>query len=390
MALIVLFLAGCSNAQRTSLPPLTRVAPLLPPKFQAPDPAGPLRSFEQIVALPDEQFDVAEAVLALAAESKEQDSAAVNRDTLSEIDRLAANAKTDLPENPDGNDYFDTFYEVVLDRRAADPFREDRAENYDLSLAVSKRRGSCLSIGIMTLAVARRMGAPVWGVQCPAHFFLKYIPPPGSKRGKTLNFDVTRPMSDNYEKLDDEFYRHWHHIDPQAEANGAYLRPLSDREVVSAFLASRSSYYALKGSLAQALKDAERAVKLNPRNVTAHTNAGFASEALGKFVQAAEYYSRALEVDAHSVNALNDLAYLKVRDPQSPVFDPRGAQKLIEHALRLQPGRAFLLATSAEVKAATQDWRGAGRTMQEAMKLDPKNQKYRDRFMQFREKVRAQ
>lgn len=396
---MLILLSGCRPAARNELSPTltARKSPReLAVTLQPPDPNGTRRTFDEIVALPDEKFDVAEAILALASEIPVEAGGTATPDiaaTLTELDRLADRAKTDLPDNPDGIDIFDTLYEVVLDRKAADPYRDDRADNYDLPLAARKHRGSCLSVGIMTLSVARRMGVPVYGVQCPAHFFLKYLARPGGKDAKdaaTLNFDVTRPTPDNWKKLDDDFYRKWQRIDTQAEMSGAYLRPLSDREVVSTYLASRSGFFSGKKLYAKALADAERALALNPRNVTACVNAGFANEAAGDYEEAARHYNRALQIDPESVRAMNNLAYLKVRDQSSSIYDLKGAEKLIQTALREQPGSAFLHATNGEVAAARRDWRAAGRSMQDALRIEPKNAVYRERFMFFRDKLRAE
>ena len=358
------------------------------PEFHAPDPSRPIRTFEQIAALPNAEFDVAEAVLALGQE------ATVSGDpqaALKELDRLAARARADLPDKPDAQDCFDTLYDLVLNRKSADPFREDRAEDYDLTFTVSRRRGDCLSVGIMTLAVARRIGAPVWGAQCPAHFFLRSLPE-ADKNGKLapINFDVTRLTPENWSRLDDEFYRRWQHFDEKAEAAGAYMRALTDREVVSVFLSSRSGFYAGKKQHAQSLKDAQRSLELNPRNITACINGGYAEEQLGNLHAARDFYVQALKVDPNSVRALNNLAYVKVKDAAAPEFDPKGAEKLIDSALRIDPNKAYLHATYGEVKAAQKDWRGATRALQDAMKLEPKNAAYRERMLALREQLRAQ
>lgn len=405
MLTAVLLLSGCDpRTDLTSESPKTPETHLTAQVKAAPaEPGAAPRTFAQIAALPDEQFDVAEAVLALGAESRPDIDIGA---TLQALDAMAAKARADLPENPDGTDYFDGLYEFVLDRRAASPFREDRAEDYDLSFTVLKHRGSCLSTGIMALAVARRIGAPVWGVQCPAHFFLRYIPPEDRKAGvkeKTkqnqnkskhkdipLNFDATRPMPENWQKLDDDFYRNLLHLDSHAEANGAYLRPLTDRETVSAFLSSRSGYFAMKKDFEHSYNDASRALALNPNNITGCINAGLALESLKRYDEAEQAYAHALRIDSNYVKALNNLAYLKVRDPESSVYSPRSAEKLIETALKRDPDRAYLHATEGEVKAAGGDWRAAARAMDQAARMEPKNKQYRARFLYFRSQLRGE
>lgn len=383
----IALLAGCvspvKNDSRLSFSSIRST------QLEVLDLEHPPRSFEQVIALPDEQFDVAEAVLALSAELDPVGSTDRSLGTIRELNRLAERARADLPRNPDGADYFDTLYEVVLNRKAAEPFRDNRAEDYDLSYTVQHHRGSCLSVGIMTLAVARRIGAPIWGAQCPAHFFLRHISEPDAK-GKTssLNFDVTKPSPENWKKIDDAFYRNWRRFDDHAESMGAYLRPLSDREVVSAFLSSRSGFHALKNNFELALKDARRALELNNRNVNAYLNIGYALESLGRLEEAERAYQKVLQIDPRCVRALNNWAFLKIRDPNSKLFDVRRSEKLIESALDFEPDKAYLHATHAEIKAVRRDWRGATRCMQETMRRDPKNNAYRERFLFFREKLR--
>src|SRR5262249_4109224 len=158
-----------------------------------------------------------------------------------------------------------------------------------------------------------------------------------------------------WDTLNDEFYRKWQHFDEHAEASGAYMRALTDREVVSVFLSSRSGFYASKKMYAQSLKDAERSLELNSRNMTACINAGFAQEQLDNLKGAKHYYLLALKIDPNSVRALNNLACTEVKDPQSAEFDVKDAEHRIETALRLDPNKAWLHATDGEVKAAKKD-----------------------------------
>src|SRR4051812_15628597 len=69
-AALVFLLTGCKPDTRSELAPALTAKKSAPreTKLQPPDPAGPRRTFQEIVALPDEKFDVAEAVLSLASE----------------------------------------------------------------------------------------------------------------------------------------------------------------------------------------------------------------------------------------------------------------------------------------------------------------------------------
>jgi len=359
-----------------------RIAAPQPPSIEGRQPASTPRKLDEILALPDSDFDLSEAVLELG---KEINPASNTEDALASLDRLAAAAKDELPLSPDTIDYIDALYNAVLDRKSAEAFREDRPEDYDLAFTLSKRRGTCLSVGILTLSVARRIGAPLHGAQAPGHFLLRSTPFPD---GKVIYFDVTRPMPDKWRELDDDFFRRGYKFDEKTRKSAGYLTPLNDKQVLALYLASRAGFFSKRGQYDLALKDAQRAQALDPNNPIAALNAGFSLESLSRWKEAEQQYRRVLQLDPHSVRVMSNLAYLKVRDPESDGFDPREAERIVGQALKLDPSRAYLHATLAEVKAARQDWRAATRSMQEAMRLDKKNAAYRDRFMAFRTHLR--
>lgn len=348
------------------------------------------RSFKDLAGLPDDQFDVAEAVLALGAEDGfSLGTSAV--ETLKRLDTLAARAKSQLPDNPELTDYYDALYDVVLIRKPSEPTHDERPDDFDLSRAVFQHRGNCMSIGISALAVARRMGAPIHGAQCPGHFFLRgSVARSNKSREIALNFDVTRPTPDNWGKLDDDFYRKWRHFDAKAEASGEYLRPMTDKQVVSAFLSSRSGYLAREKNFEGALNDAQRALALNAKNIYALINSGYARESLKQLEEAESDYKRALEIDPQCVRAMNNLAFVKIRDKHSSSYDVKRAEKYIDQALKIDPDQAYLYATKGEVCAVRGDYKDATRNLQTACSLAPKNTLYRERFMALREHLRRE
>jgi len=347
--------------------------------------------FKDLLELPDDQFDVAEALLALGSEKGFTLSTSAS-ETLKRLDKLAARGKEQLPENAQASDYMDALYDVVLNRKPSEPTHEELADDFDLSEAVFQHHGNCLTIGITALAVARRMGGPIYGAQCPGHFFLRGTSGGKGKGHETpLNFDVTRPTPENWGKLDDEFYRKWRHFEPKAEESGEYLRPMSDKQVVSAFLSARSGFLAREGRYDDSLIDTERALKLNGKNISALINRGYAQEMLKSYEEAEISYKKALEIDSQCVRALNNQAFVKIRDKHATsVFDPKKAEKLIDQAIKIDPDQAYLYATKGEICAVRGDYKMATRSLQQAWSLAPKNTAYRERFMALREHLRRE
>jgi regulator of sirC expression with transglutaminase-like and TPR domain len=377
--------ANATELPRTALKPPARGTESKP-TFAPSEP----RSFKELAALPDEQFDLAEAVLALGAEDGFSLSTSA-METLQRLDVLAARAKTQLPDNPELTDYFDALYDVVLIRKPCEAAHDERPDDFDLSRAVFQHRGTCMSIGISALAVARRMGAPINGAQCPGHFFLRGTGAHNSKGQEiALNFDVTRPTPENWAKIDDDFYRKWRHFDAKAEASSEYLHPMTDKQVISAFLSSRSGYLAREKNFEAALADAQRALALNAKNIYALINSGYAHESLKQLDEAEDDYKHALEIDPHCARAMNNLAFVKIRDKHSKIYDIKRAEKYIDQALKIDPDQAYLYATKGEVCAARGDYKDATLSLLTACSLAPKNSAYRERFMALREHSRRE
>jgi regulator of sirC expression with transglutaminase-like and TPR domain len=358
------------------------------PDEKAPEPERSIRSFKEMIALPDDQFDLAEAILALGSEQGFELAAGAG-ETLKRIDKLAARAKGQLPDKADTTDYMDALYDVVLNRKPSEPTHEEKADDFDLSYAVFQHHGNCLSIGISALSVARRIGAPLNGAQCPGHFFLRGMMVIKGQE-KPINFDVTRPTPDNWGKLDDEFYRKWRHFDAKAEASGEYLRPMTDKQVVSAFLSARSGFLARAARFDEALNDSERALALDSKNISALINSGFAHESLKKYDDAEASYRQALEIDPQCIRAMNNLAFVKIRDKHAQIFDPKKAEKLIDQAIKIDPDQGYLYATKGEICAVRGEYKQATHNLQVALSLSPKNAAYRERFMALREHLRRE
>lgn len=97
------------------------------------------------------------------------------------------------------------------------------------------RRGNCQNLALFYLAIAQRLGYPVFPVSAPQHLFARYIAP-GFKR---QNIDPSG--RGNY--FPDEDYIRRLEIPPHAVKNGTYLRTLSYRELAGYMVADHGGFY---------------------------------------------------------------------------------------------------------------------------------------------------
>ncbi len=114
------------------------------------------------------------------------------------------------------------------------PFQYDMTDPLGKKLAnkllpnyIETRRGNCVTMPILFLILASRLGLPVALSTAPLHFFIKYA---DDVTGQTINLETT---SGAYPARD-EWIRKQAPMTDQAIANGVYLRALTKRETLAA------------------------------------------------------------------------------------------------------------------------------------------------------------
>ena len=133
----------------------------------------PSEQIEQVFAGPDHEVALGEAALVLARlEYPNLDVRAY----LDEFERFAAEAEAGLPDNyePDSiiaglNAYL---FENLGFRGNEDDYYNPR--NSFLNDVLERRTGIPITLSIVYLEIARRLGLPFYGVGLPGHFIIKY------------------------------------------------------------------------------------------------------------------------------------------------------------------------------------------------------------------------
>lgn len=137
-------------------------------------------------------------------------------------------------------------------------FRDER--NVMLPGLLQTHQGSCVTLPLLYVVVAQRLRLPVHLVTVGQHTFARW------DDGKTrLNIEAT--ITDRVAIAeDDSVYIRLEQITPQELAGTNTLRNLTNREVVGVLFHARSGIYAAHGYRREALRDAARAVELNPES----------------------------------------------------------------------------------------------------------------------------
>jgi len=120
---------------------------------------------------------------------------------------------------------------------------------FALSSVISDRRGSCLGLGALYLAVGERIGMPLDGILLPGHFFAR-TRGPGHHNVELLRRGEAMP---------DDWYGKKY--GPWPEAGSAYFRPVTVPELVAIHWYNRGNDLRAAGDLAAAEPAYDRAAR---------------------------------------------------------------------------------------------------------------------------------
>ena len=218
-----------------------------------------------------------------------------------EIARLADRLRPEVVGASDAGHIVSAFRRVLLveerftyDKSSADP------GNYLLESVLARRKGNCLGLSLVYLALADRLGIPFRGVYVPSHCFVRY-------EGNGVRVNVE--FAEGGASWADDRYRREFRISP----GRPYLLSLAPAEMLGVFLKTLGAGYSRKGREEDALRLYEEAGRLYPGLPDVHYNAGVSLQKLERLDEAAGKYRRALALDPEMAAARDNLSILLAR-----------------------------------------------------------------------------
>lgn len=223
----------------------------------------------ELSEIPEENLDLAEAALRLEKELWPD----LDIDFyLAQIDRLTRKAaffsqKAQTPLERIG--YLNTYFFKIegFEYKYSDPLGHEPGTG-SLRELLDTRAGNCLSLPLLYLIVAQRLGYPVRGVTAPAHFFVRYVDP----ELKEQNID---PASYGGHDPDERYIENLK-ISKKSIQNGIYLRTLTNKEVLAELVVNAANNWFAKyknastfdqvGGTNRSISYLNIAEKLNPKS----------------------------------------------------------------------------------------------------------------------------
>jgi tetratricopeptide (TPR) repeat protein len=239
---------------------------------------------------------VASLLVATAAEIGASPSALA--DAWREIDRIAG--RVGERHRRTGAPLIDDLTAVVFDElKLAREIDDDDPRFFLLPSVLEARRGSCLGLGALYLAVAERIGLPLDGVRVPGHFFVRTRGP------SPRNIELLR----RGETMPDDWYRQKY--GPWSTGERVYLRALSLEQVSALFWFNAGNFARRHGDLARARAAYERATLEAPDFAEAQASLGLARQLAGALPDAEQAYRNAARVRADLPGLDRNMALLE-------------------------------------------------------------------------------
>lgn len=203
-----------------------------PPPATFAAPSGVVEIVRQILSLPDDELDYAEAKLAF---DRVIDPTIDADAALAELDSITAQARELAGPSPDDGAKLNALRKLIYE---SGPWNDERPSAYDradpvgpdgrnsvLASYLQTRLGNCISMPILFLILAERLGLDISLALAPGHMLLRYR----DKNGGIFNLETT---SGAYPaRL--EWLRQGMPMSDLALTNGVYMRSLPKREAVA-------------------------------------------------------------------------------------------------------------------------------------------------------------
>lgn len=195
-------------------------------------------SIEQILAQPDDSIDIALADLVLAKDfypNLKLQSFLYMLDYMAgrfahffgkytDPDQRVRALNTFLYKKGAWNDGITFSYDE-------DDLQVAKPSNKFINGYLATRKGSCITMPMLYLALAERLGLPMYAARLPYHFIVRYVP-----EELTRNFHENIEATNGGGYVSDKEYRRTFQVPEKAVKNGVYLRTLTRRQFVASLL----------------------------------------------------------------------------------------------------------------------------------------------------------
>ncbi len=240
----------------------------------------------------------------------------------------------------------------------------DSAVTRTAAEAFDSRAGNCISLVIMTAALAKELGLPVY-------YQRVYAEETWSRdggilfRSEHINLDLRQRPGDKYLSSDRD-QRITVDFLPQEEVRGYRTSPIEERTVVAMFMNNRAAESLARGQLDDAYWWAREAIARDSGFLEAYNTLGVVYRRHGDLRDAERVFRRLLALEPEDPTVLSNLAAVLTAAGQ-----PQAAHALLQKLQRIEPYPPFQFLDQAQLALARGDFKGAISLFTRELARDP-------------------
>jgi regulator of sirC expression with transglutaminase-like and TPR domain len=248
---------------------------------------NPRERFEQLVSRPDEAIPLAETALWIAAEAKPDLDVP---HYLDEIDKLAQLAEASLVGANGDEDRIARFNHALFVEAGFEGNQEsyDDPRNSFLDVVLDRRTGIPITLSVVYIEVARKVGFDAEGIGFPGHFLSKITTPSG--------MIVVDPFFGRTMDLEACHQRFREVAGPNVPFDPQFLASSSQRAILQRILTNLRQIYMARRDFEAALACSDRILIVAPGQATEYRDRGLIHSELECFNAALEDIERYLEL----------------------------------------------------------------------------------------------
>lgn len=215
--------------------------------------------WQRIAAAPDDQINLAEAALVIAAgEYRDLDIDAY----LKRLDDMAATLKRRLRRDISTSESLIALNRYLFEELG---FAGNAAEYYDprnsfLNEVLDRKLGIPITLSVVYIEVGRRIGLPLHGVSFPGNFLVKCI----VRDGAIVLDPYAQGASLGVEELRQRLKTLRNGIESAPEAVNSLITAASNKEILARMMRNLKGIYLQRNEMMKALSIAERIIAIAP------------------------------------------------------------------------------------------------------------------------------